>query len=393
MRIGIITGIYPPIIGGPATHAKKLSEKLLHFGHKVNVITLGLNDRQKEIRRDGRLCIYRIPNFEFIKIRPLILLFKLLSMCIVLFIILKREKIDLLQVYGQSLTGIPSRIVNKIFHKPSVIRLVGEWGQQTYSLQKILRKIPNLTKLLFKTQRWVLNGFNKVIVPGNHALKIATNLGISREKVKIIPNAIELPNFLNKLEKKDAKKLLKLQGRIILTVGRLVPIKGFKYLILAFSEISKTFPDAKLFIIGEGPLKQSLNNLVSSLELEKNVVFAGRLNHHLVLLHMYASDVFVLPSILESFPNVIMEAMVCKVPVISTKTEGARTLIKANETGLLVELRSPSSIIDAINYIFTKEEEVNNMCKRAFAEITNKFLWNKVMMEFLQLYESMIKSG
>ncbi|WP_315113915.1 glycosyltransferase [Clostridium intestinale] len=140
---------------------------------------------------------------------------------------------------------------------------------------------------------------------------------VDRSKCKIIYNPYEI-------EKISSDMILDIEpefgpwfnGETIITMGRLVLAKGHCHLIRAFSEVKKIKRKAKLVIIGVGELEKQLKELVRDLNIEKDVLFLGFSDNP----HKYInkSNLFVLPSYYEGFPNALAEAMICKVPVIST---------------------------------------------------------------------------
>ncbi|MCK5602362.1 glycosyltransferase [Candidatus Pacearchaeota archaeon] len=106
------------------------------------------------------------------------------------------------------------------------------------------------------------------------------------------------------------------KNRVIITCGRLIRIKGHRFLIQAFKEVRKHHPETRLIILGDGPLKEQLVDLTRQLELDGTVFFPGYQANPFAW--MARADLFVLPSLTEGFPNALLEAMTLGIPVIST---------------------------------------------------------------------------
>jgi hypothetical protein len=131
----------------------------------------------------------------------------------------------------------------------------------------------------------------------------------------------------------------------IINVGRLSQEKGIQYLIKSLKYLS---PATKLFLVGDGPEKNSLEGLVKWTGLEKRVIFMGKIAHEKLPKLLNAMDVFVLPAIsMEGFSNSMLEAMACGLPVITTPIGAGAEVIK-EEIGEVVETKNPKKLADGI---------------------------------------------
>jgi len=162
---------------------------------------------------------------------------------------------------------------------------------------------------------------------------IISNYNINKEKVFPIYNFVDtekIDNFLK--EKKD----LKISKNTIITVGRLNNQKGHINLVRSFKYVVDEIRDAKLLILGQGPLEEKIKNEIKKLKLEKNIELLGYKSNPYI--YMKKSSCFVLSSFYEGMPNVILEAMYLGLPIISTdcKTGPSEILIDNDEYGILV---------------------------------------------------------
>ena len=122
----------------------------------------------------------------------------------------------------------------------------------------------------------------------------------------------------------------------ILCVGRLVPEKGQAVLVQALALLAERGVDAELEFVGDGPSRSTLVGLVARLSLEDRVRFAGSVGQDAIDAHYEAASVFCLPSFSEGVPVVLMEAMACRRPVVTTAIAGIRELVRDGESGVLV---------------------------------------------------------
>ncbi len=154
-------------------------------------------------------------------------------------------------------------------------------------------------------------------------------------KIAVIPNWAAVPEDQDSIQDPQAfdRYLRFIAGRkTIISVGRLHPVKGQVHLLRAFSAVADEEPQTVLVFVGDGPEKERLVSLTESLGLSERVFFAG--DRRPPYAYMKKADVFVLPSNVEGMPNVILEAMLCGLPVIATRC-GAEELLGEEERGVL----------------------------------------------------------
>lgn len=148
----------------------------------------------------------------------------------------------------------------------------------------------------------------------------------------------------------------------LLALGRFVGKKGFEYLVRACKILDQKGLDFRLTLAGSGPKGVMLRKLVSELGLEKRIVFPGFVPHNGVGHLFRETDVFVMPCVIDAsgdrdgIPNVIMEALAHRLPVVASDVSGVGELIVHGETGLLVQQRDPEGLAQAIESMFRDRE-------------------------------------
>lgn len=200
----------------------------------------------------------------------------------------------------------------------------------------------------------------------------------SANKVVVINNAIEPKETVLNKKIKLANK-----APIIGAIGSLNSQKGHEFLIKAMSLIKTKYPLSMLEIIGDGPLKNPLKLKAKELNIEHNITFLGYQND--VGKYMKHWDVFVLPSLSETFGIVILEAMQAGIPVVATDVGGIKDIISNHINGILVKSKDPKGIANAAIEIIGRPALAAKL-KRGGRERVKDFSWQKKIEELEDSY-------
>jgi glycosyltransferase involved in cell wall biosynthesis len=224
-----------------------------------------------------------------------------------------------------------------------------------------------------------------VIITVSHANKERLlKLGLPRDKIIVIPNGIDLALFDTTVSTLKGHE----DEVHIMWVGRMVEVKGLEYLIHAMRIVVTRYPQSKLILIGTGPLKAKLERLVGDLSLDKNITFTGSVNHSDVPLYLKEADIFVLPSLSEGFPVVILEAMAAGKPVVASNVRGIPDAVTDGVTGFLVEPENYEQLAEKIVYLIEHPEEGERMGKAGRKLVEERFTWAKIAEEIIRIYKS-----
>lgn len=237
---------------------------------------------------------------------------------------------------------------------------------------------------LNKSIFWVrpsLKRASAIIVPSAFLKHIFNQQGF---EVSIVPNIIDLDRFAAQSSEWSLPKIEN-SPHIILT-RNLESIYDNATAIRAFSIVKKNFPNAKLSIAGSGPEKPMLEQLVDSLKLVDSVTFLGRIDNAAINDLYHQADIMVNTSLIDNMPISILEALACKVPVVSTNVGGVPFLVKHDETALLVPPKNPADIAEAIQLILTNPEKSRKMVEAGY-EMVQHYSWKHVRTQLMEIYE------
>ena len=197
-----------------------------------------------------------------------------------------------------------------------------------------LRRPPDAMSRV-RMRRTVL-GVDYFLTVSEELRRIALGFGLDPQRCRTIPNGVDSSLF-HQRDRSQARQALGLspQSRVVLYVGNLIPTKGLNELAAAYSEMAAQDPDVQLICIGEGSLRDQLENRFAATGLAGRVRFPGVKPPAEVAQWMAASTLLCLPSYSEGCPNVVVEALACGRPVVATSVGGTPEWIDT-ENGLLV---------------------------------------------------------
>lgn len=223
-----------------------------------------------------------------------------------------------------------------------------------------------------------------LVIAVSHSVKnfLTKNRLCDEKKITLIPNGIDLS-----IQTSAAKRKIKELNLtpIIGTIGSLNEQKGQKYLIESLPIVLKKYPLASMEIIGSGEMLKSLKSLTKSLKVERHVSFLGQQKN--IGKYMKNWDVFVLPSISETFGIVALEAMAAGIPLVATRTGGITDIVSSKSSGLIVETKNSQAIAKAVIDIVNKPALAAQL-KRGGLERVSAFDWKKVIVKLENAYEA-----
>ncbi len=351
-RILITTGIFPPDIGGPASYAMTLG-KNTPKDVSVTVVTYS-SKFSYQADKDLPFKVIRVWRKWPKGIRHLIYFFRVLGLA---------KKHDVVFSLNAVSAGLPALITARMRKKRFFVKIVGDYAWEIAvnknkssllinDFQDTAKK--GWIKLLAKTQRWVCQKADGVIVPSEYLAGMVKKWGVAPDKVHVIYNGVDFKG--SELTKEEARKKIGIPGNLIVSSGRLVPWKGFKMLVKIMPKILEINPFLRLVIIGDGPERPLLGAMIKNMGLERKVYIVGRKSKEEMAVYFAAADMFVLNSGYEGFSHQILEAMAAGVPVIASAVGGNKEVIEQGRNGFLVKYNDEFNLVEAIKGMHQSSE-------------------------------------
>lgn len=399
-NILITTGIFPPDIGGPATYSKFLLEELPKYDFNVKVLSFG------EVRHLPKIIRHFV---YFLKI-------------------LKRAKnTDIIFAQDPVSVGLPSVIASKIMRKKFLLKVVGDYAWEQMQIQNAKsadrglssakrparrrfgvggraveakprsynkfitpdefqnKKFDFKTNIRKKIERWTAKRAQRIIVPSNYLKKIVSMWGVKEKNISVVYNGFKFNKDAG--NKETIRKLLQFEGKLIISIGRLVRWKGFDTLIEIFPSIKNKFKIVKLIIVGSGPDKKYLQKSIDEKKLENEIALTGALSQDILLRYIKASDVFVLNTGYEGFSHQLLEVMDVGVPIVTTNVGGNTEIIEDKKNGLTAAFNDKKELTKAINKLLDNTDFADKIASQAKKDV-QKFSEEKMIKNIMEILKT-----
>ncbi len=251
-------------------------------------------------------------------------------------------------------------------------------------------KFTRRTPLYYWLDRQCLRRYERIICVSDDLLETCCEIGVPPDRCQLVHNGIDTKYFQRQLSTVSAKAMFGLPTSrfVIGAVGRLSAEKAFRSLIRVTSQLIDAGHDVQLIIAGEGDERPSLAALIESQREPDRFRLLG---HRCDVREVFqAMDVFVLSSLREGLPNVLLEAMALEVPVIATRIAGVPDLVTSGENGRLISPADEWEMFDAISSLLRNPDERTRFSKAARRTIEQRFSFAERMQKIQTIYDELL---
>lgn len=376
MKILIVSHEYPPIGGGGANACYFLSKEYVKSGHAVTILTSSFRDLPRFETVDG-VEIVRVKAFR--KQEAKSTLVEMFSYLVSAFMkanqLAKKGKYDICHVFF----GIPSGPIGwwlkKRYAIPYVIRMGGgdiPGAQKRYAF---------VYKVIGMPLRRIWKEADAVVANSEGLLQRARRFS-EADNFRVISNGVDTAFFHkseNGCRKSDEVR--------ILFVSRLIEGKRIQNIIPMMQAINDKVAGKRVYldIVGDGPHRSALDDVVRECNAQEFVKFYGQKNKTELLEFYSRADMFILPSISEGMPNVVLEAMSMGLPVIMTPCEGSKELVTDN--GIVTSIES---FQDALMDLLCDEEKRKSMGINSRSNVMKYFTWDVAAKQYEDLFNDIV---
>ena len=366
-KILLITGDFPPVIGGISTFFYELCKK----SQNIIVLTKKNNDEaEKPFDSSQEFKILRIKTFNK-GLQPFIF-------AINAFRIVKKEKIDKL-ICGQFLIpGLAGYLIRKSLKKPYYVHTYGPEFREHRLYTPLLKLI--------------LNNAAKVISISNFAKGRLLEKNMQHSKIEVLTPGVDIHRFNPHL---NAEKIIQKHNlydkKVLLTASRLDVNKGIDKMINLMPEILREYPNVVYIIVGKGPEERYLKKLALKSSKE-NIIFVGEVSDETLPLYYASCDVFILPTrevpskgYVEGFGIVFLEASACGKPIVAGRAGGSSEAVTDKNTGFVVDSKNDKEILSSIEKLLEDENLRARMGSSGRMRVEKEFNWDIKREQFINI--------
>ncbi len=378
MKIAIVSTYFPPIAGGEGINAYNLAKELAKK-HKVHVFT---SDKRNGLILNREEIIHRI-NIHRLKAR-----FRL-GFHFVFYPSLIRKLLDgnfdIIHFHSFGILQHDLAVLKLRKNKPNVI-LINTPHHESFALDYSLAKKIIIFLVKNFEKKKVIPKYDTIISVNPNQYKWMKKWGVKKKKIKFLPNGLDKENFKTEKDINIVNKYRLNDKFIISYIGRIQDYKGLDQVIKVLPGLLKVNRNIVFICIGKDfGNKKRLINLANKLNVKKNIFFTREVNEKEKLVLLKLTDIFILPSKIEGFGIVLLEAMAQKVPIVSTKTEGGEFLIQNGVNGYTYNFNDLKRL-EKILIKLIKNKRLRKKLGNNGYKISKKFLWEDISKKLENIY-------
>ena len=393
MRIGIFTDTYLPYVSGLVTSELMLKKALEDMGHEVYVVTVNLenfkyvNDKDNKIIKISGLPIgiydARLTGFYSVSAISTI----------------KKWKLDVIHSQTEFGIGTFARIVAKQLNIPLVHTYHTMYEDYIYYLTKGHFDKPSKKLVEYLTRFYCDTTVTELIVPSRKIYNLFQKKYDVNKKINIIGTGMDIDRFKKENFKKadidELRKKYKLKDNdfVIGSISRLAKEKSIDRVIETFKTVKEKIKDVKLLLVGDGPDRELLEDLVKKLDLSDSVIFTGKVDIEKVQIYYQLMNVFVTFSVTETQGLTVLEAMASSLPVLAIKDDSFIDSVEDKKNGYLFS--SDEEYVDYIYKIYSDKnlyKKLSENSRELSKNHSNKVFGEKVYNVYLHSIEEYHKN-
>ena len=378
MKIAMITADYLPNIGGIASHIYELSHALAKQGHEVQVWFWDISEREA-------VSSEAVPTIS-LKPEPARYWPKGLS-----------YSHTLAKELSKKISHFSPQILH--VHTLAPLSLSMRWIGNSRHYRRIFTNHSSGYLAMMETwlgrqkAKFCCSSFDGLLAPSQELLDSSSLLGLNKDRCKYISNGVDTDKFIGDNKRSSRQQLQLPQEKLVLLATRRFAIKnGLRYLVMAIDILRHQYPNILCVFCGDAYDREEwefIQDFIKDCSLQDFIRLEGRVKNEKIKLFLDASDLVILPSLVEATSISALEAMSMKKPIVATEVGGLVDLVVDGETGVLVKPANVTSLSDGIKRILTSFD-LDTLGQAARNRAEEKFSWNRIAKNTEDFYTNIL---
>ena len=398
MKILHVLDHYKPSFSGYVFRSNYILKNQQKIGIKPVVLTSPKQvDTTESVEEINGLRVYRTSNAHILKQPFLGEMHSMRRLEKKLLEVIKQEKPDIIHAHSPSLNGWPALRAAKKNDIPCVYEIRAFWedaavdkgsfkeGDLKYNISAFVeKKLMERVDFVFT----ICEGLKKEII----------RRGLGENKIEIIPNCVDLSQFSKTDYNNEIADKFNLQGRYVFGfIGSLYQFEGIDLLINAYAQAKEELNNSVVLIVGDGPMYEDWRQMVKSQNLDKNIIFIGKVPHEEVSNYYSVMNAMVYPRSSMRLTELVtplkpLEAMALEKIVVGSDVGGIGELVKDQQTGFLFKSGDINALTDTLLQCIKRDSASNEkIIQNALAYVKQERDWSKIIQRYLPVYESLLK--
>lgn len=408
LRVYVVVATFYPLVGGIEKQALRQSQQFCERGYRTTIVTFRHDRSWLPYEVIDGVSVMRVAGMLLGRREKLPRLLQKLLYLLALGIMgwtlwRGRRNYDVLHVYQLNLLALPTALACRVTGKPMIIAVRCADSSESAKPQNEVSKdvatswihvddmaeakddikdLERLGKPVVRFTHTLLQRIGAVVVILSSRMQsyLAAH-DFTLPDTQLIPNGVDTARFHPACVEPFADE----RAQVVVCVARLCYQKGIDILLQAWRLVRQEFPQARLILVGNGPLQTQLESLAHTLGIANSVEFAGTQSD--VLAQLHRGGIAVLSSRFEGMPNAVLEAMACALPCVATRVSGSEDIISHRVNGLLVEPEDYHSLAKALLTLLGDPRLAQKYGHAARATIEQHYSLEYITDLYIQLYQ------
>ena len=372
------------IVGGAQENTLLTIKGHIEKGHEVVLVTGFSPGREGELLKNVEMPPFRIVEIpEMVRELSPLKDYQALRRLRAFF---REEKFDVVHTHS-SKAGIIGRIAARQAGVPVVVHTVH--GQAFHAYEKPWKKLLYIT-----AERIAAKYCDKIYAVAQAMIDQCVEAKVApREKYMVVYSGMDTAAFVNAKRDMELRKKLGIpeKARVIATVARLFPMKGYEEMLPAAERLVKEFPDLHFLPVGDGPMYDELQKEIAARQMSDRFHFAGLVPPHKVCDYIAQADLLWHLSLHEGLPRAVVQALAVGIPAIGYKLDGTPEVVLNGETGYVTAPRDVDAVVKYSHELLSDSSLRQKMGENGRALVVERFAWKRMAdileEEFLKLLE------